>query len=162
VDWGKLSRAQVKKHHPDAVVIFIGANDGFPIPGAGGDDVDCCSADWAALYANRVRQVANAYRQGGDARVYWITLPTPRKSARRKIARVINAAIAVGAQPWASQVHVIDTVPIFTPGDAYRDAMTVDGKDTIVRQADGIHLNDAGSTLLATEVLRAIEGDFVL
>jgi hypothetical protein len=94
--------------------------------------------------------------------VYWITLPTPRNSARRKIARVINAAIAVGAQPWASQVHVIDTVPIFTPGDAYRDAMTVDGKDTIVRQADGIHLNDAGSTLLATEVLRAIEGDFVL
>ncbi|MDX6698162.1 MAG: uncharacterized protein QOE65_1559 [Solirubrobacteraceae bacterium] len=162
VDWGKLSRAQIKKHHPDAVVIFIGANDGFPIPGAGGDDVGCCSADWAALYANRVRQVANAYRQGGDARVYWITLPTPRNSARRKIARVINAAIAVGAQPWASQVHVIDTVPIFTPGDAYRDAMTVDGKDTIVRQADGIHLNDAGSTLLATEVLRAIEGDFVL
>jgi lysophospholipase L1-like esterase len=160
VDWGKLSAAQVKADHPDAVVIFIGANDGFPMPGPGGRKVSCCSADWAAVYANRVRQVANTYRQAGAARVYWINLPTPREAARQQIARVINAAIAVGVEPWAAQVRVLDTVPIFTPGNVYRDAMPVGGTQTIVRRADGIHLNDAGSELLATVVLKAINQDF--
>ena len=160
VDWGKLSVAQVKADHPDAVVVFIGANDGFPMSGAGGHEVPCCSAEWAAIYANRARQMANTYRQNGVARVYWLTLPVPREPARQRIARVVNAAVTVSAQPWASQVRVIDTVPIFTPGGVYRDSMDVGGSQTIVRQADGIHLNDAGSSLLATTVLEAIQRDF--
>ena len=31
VDWGKLSISQVKKDEPDAVVMFMGANEGFPM-----------------------------------------------------------------------------------------------------------------------------------
>jgi hypothetical protein len=160
VDWGKLSVAQVKTDHPDAVVVFIGANDGFPMPGPSGREVPCCGAEWAAIYANRVRQMANTYRQNGVARVYWLTLPTPREPARQKIARVVNAALTVGAQPWTSQVRVIDIVPIFTPGSRYRDSMDIGGTQTIVRQADGIHLNEAGSSLLATTVIEAIQKDF--
>jgi lysophospholipase L1-like esterase len=160
VDWGQLSTAQVKSNHPDAVVVFIGANDGFPMTGPNGREVACCSAEWASIYAGRVRQIANTYRQAGGARVYWVALPTPREPARQKIARVVNAAIAVGAQPWAAQVQVIDTVPIFTPGGIYRDAMSIGGTQTIMRQADGIHLNDAGSSALASVVLGAIKQDF--
>jgi lysophospholipase L1-like esterase len=160
VDWGKLSVAQVKADHPQAIVVFIGANDGFPMTGANGHEIACCGAEWAAIYANRVRQMANTYRQGGGAHVYWLTLPTPREPARQKIARVVNAAIGVGVQPWAAQVRVIDTVPIFTPGETYRDAMSINGTQTIVRQADGIHLNEAGSSLLAGVVLEAIKQNF--
>jgi hypothetical protein len=160
VDWGKLSVAQVKADHPEAVVVFIGANDGFPMPGPNGHQIPCCTAGWAAIYANRARQMANTYRQAGAARVYWLTLPTPREPARQRIARVVNAAITVAAQPWTAQVRVIDTVPIFTPGGIYRDAMNIGGTQTIVRQADGIHLNEAGSSLLATTVLEAIKQDF--
>ncbi len=160
VDWGELAPFQVKQDHPDATVIFIGANDGFPMTGPDGRQVECCGVDWAAIYANRVRQMANTYRQNGRARVYWITLPTPREAARQAIARVVNAAIQVGVQPWTDQVRVIDTVPIFTPGNVYRDAMRVNGSQTIVRQADGIHLNDAGSSLLAEFVLARIGQDF--
>jgi lysophospholipase L1-like esterase len=160
VNWAQLSAAQVKSDHPEAVVIFIGANDGFPMNGPTGRLVSCCSAQWAAIYANRVRQMANTYRQDGAAHVYWLTLPTPRDPARAQISRVVNAAIAVGVAPWAAQVSVIDTVPIFTPGGVYRDAMKIDGAETIVRQSDGIHLNDAGSQLLAQVVLSAIRRNF--
>ncbi len=38
--------------------------------------------------------------------------------------------------------------------------MTIDGKQTIVRQADGIHLNDAGSNLLADIVVSKLKSDF--
>ncbi len=159
VDWGKLAAAQVKADHPDAVVVFIGANDGFPMKGPEGREAPCCSASWAAIYAGRVRQVMNTYRASG-ARVYWMTLPAPREAARAHIARVVNAAIQVAAQPWAAQVQVVDTVSTFTPGFVYRDAMSVGGKQTIVRQADGIHLNDAGSSLLAGIVLGRLQQDF--
>jgi lysophospholipase L1-like esterase len=161
VDWGTLSTQQVKKFHPSAVVVFIGANDGFPMEGPGGHDVACCGAAWAAIYANRVRQIMNTYRQAGAAHVYWITLPAPRDTARARIARVVNASISVAAQPWASQIQVINTVPIFTPGFAYRDAMSVDGKQEIVREADGIHLNEAGSSLLARYVQEDLKQNFM-
>lgn len=160
VDWGRLSVSQVQQIHPDAVVVFIGANEGFPMPGPGGAQVQCCSAQWAAIYAARVRRMMDTYRQSGAARVYWLTLPTPREAARQQIARTVNAAVAVAAQPWANQVRVIDTVPVFTPGDRYRDAMPVGGVQTIVRQSDGIHLNDAGSSLLATTVIGVMHRDY--
>jgi lysophospholipase L1-like esterase len=161
VDWGKLSVAQVKKDKPDAVVVFIGANEGFPMAGGpGGSEVKCCGADYAAVYASRVRQMMNTYRQAGVARVYWLTLPTPRDPDRQKISRTVNAAIAVAAQPWRSQVRVFDTVAIFTPGAHYRDAMNVNGAEKIVRESDGIHLNQTGSSYLADLLLPVIDKDF--
>jgi lysophospholipase L1-like esterase len=160
VDWGKLSASQVAKDHPSAVVVFIGANEGFPMKGAGGREIQCCGVDYAAVYASRVRQMMNTYRQGGAARVYWLTLPTPRDPDRQKVARTVNAAISVAAEPWRSQVRVFDTVPIFTPGAKYRDAMDVGGRQKIVRESDGIHLNAAGSSVLADRLLPAIDRDF--
>jgi lysophospholipase L1-like esterase len=155
VDWGQLSASQVRREKPDAVVVFIGANEGFPM-----DKVDCCGADWAAIYANRLRRMIETYRQRGAAKVYWITLPTPRDPDRQKISRVVNAAIEVAAEPWKAQVRVIDAGAIFTP-DGYRDAMDVGGRRTIVRQADGIHLNEAGAGLLADDLLKLIAQDYV-
>jgi lysophospholipase L1-like esterase len=161
VDWGTLSTHQVRQYHPQAVVVFIGANDGYAMAGPNGKQVNCCSAEWAAIYAGRVRRMMNTYRQAGIARVYWLTLPTPRDSARAKISLVVNAAIEVAAEPWRDQVRIVDTVPVFTPGERYRDSMTVNGVPTIVRQSDGIHLNDAGSTVAANLVLDDIDADFI-
>lgn len=160
VDWGKLSAQQVAKRKPDAVVVFIGANEGFPMPGPGGKQVRCCGAGYTAVYAKRVRRMMDTYRQKGAARVYWVTVPAPRVRFRREIARAVNAAIEVAAQPVRTQVRVVDTVPVFTPGGKYRDAMEVDGRMSIVRESDGIHLNRSGARVLAGQVLRLIERDF--
>jgi len=141
-------------------VMFIGANDGFSMPAADGKQVSCCGAVWASIYAGRVRQLMNTYRQDGVARVYWLTLPAPRDSARAKVARVVNAAIDVAAEPWRDQIRVLDTVPVFSPGFQYRDSMPINGQPTIVRESDGIHLNDAGSALAEKLVLAAIGRDF--
>jgi lysophospholipase L1-like esterase len=153
VDWSRLALGQVRKRRPDATVVFIGANEGFPI-----GEVECCGADWAAAYANRVRTIADTYRRDGAARVYWITVPTPRDPDRGRIATVVNAAIAVAVAPWRAQVRVIDTVPLFAP-EGYRAAIDVGGKETIVRESDGIHLNGAGAEILADEVLAELGRD---
>jgi lysophospholipase L1-like esterase len=159
VDWGKLSLSQVKKSRPDAVVMFMGANEGFPMKVAGAE-VKCCSAAWAAAYAYRARRMMDTYRRGGAARVFWLLLPAQRSKARQDIARVVNAALYTAASPYRAQVRVLDMGAIFTPGGRYRDAMSVSGREQIVRQADGVHLNGTGSRIAADHVVTALRGDF--
>jgi len=159
VDWGKLSVSQVSKDKPDAVVMFMGANEGFPMK-TGTREVKCCGADWAAEYAYRARRMMDTYRRAGAARVYWLLLPTYRSAARAKIARVVDAAIYAAASPYRAQVRLLDMGAIFTPGDRYRDAMTVDGREQLVRQSDGVHLNNTGSRVAADAVIKALHGDF--
>jgi lysophospholipase L1-like esterase len=160
VDWGLLSTQQVKQRRPDAVVMFMGANEGFPFPAAGGRKVQCCGPDWAVVYATRARRMMDTYRRRGAARVYWLTLPLPRDSRRQEIARAVNAAIAVAAQPFRSQVRVVDMTSVFTPGGRYRAAQAVGGRETIVRRPDGIHLNDAGASVATGIVLGRLRADF--
>ena len=160
VDWGQLSASEVAAEHPDAVVVFIGANEGYGMPGPGGKQVECCGADYAAVFANRVRQVMDTFRQSGAAKVYWLTVMTPRDDDAARVSRVVNAAVKVAAQPWADQVRIIDTVPVFTPGERYSDSISVDGKEEIVRESDGIHLNEAGSSIAADLVLDRLSQDF--
>jgi len=159
VDWGRLSVTQVRKRRPDAVVVFLGANEGFPLK-SGARTAECCGPDWAAAYAYRVRRVMSAYRQGGAARVYWLNLPAPRDRARQRISRAVNAAIAVAAEPYRAQVRVLDLAALFTPGGRYRDAMDVGGRQRIVREADGIHLNDEGAAVALGPVLAALRADY--
>jgi hypothetical protein len=128
--------------------------------GPDGRPVKCCGAPWAAVYATRARTMMDTYRRDGEARVYWLTLPLPRDRQRQEVARAVNAAIRVAAAPYRAQVRVLDMATIFTPGGRYRDDMPVGGDVRLVREADGIHLNEAGAEVAADEVLRAAGRDF--
>lgn len=160
LDWGSLSVRQTRKHHPEAIVVFIGANEGFAIERPRGGPVDCCGSGWAAAYANRARRMMDTYRQQGAARVYWLLLPLPRDGERMRIARVVNAAVEAAAGPFRAQVRLLDMARLFTPRGRYRDSMDIDGKQSIVREPDGIHLNDKGSKLAADAVQAALDADF--
>jgi lysophospholipase L1-like esterase len=155
LDWGGEAVAQVHDRRPDAVVMFIGANEGFPLPVAG-HDVDCCTAAWAAAYANRARQMMDTYRRAGAARVYWLTLPAPRDPRRQTVSRAVNAAVKVAAQPWPGQVRIVDLDPPLTPGGRYRDSVG----DQIVREHDGVHLNAAGARIALRAVLDRMRADW--
>jgi lysophospholipase L1-like esterase len=160
VDWGELSTSQAADDDPDAVVIFIGANEGYPIPGPNGAQVSCCGPAYEAAFESRVGQMMDNYLEGGVERIYWLTVPTQRDPARKPIADAVNEAIAQAAAARGAAVRVVDLIPTFTPGDSYRDSIEIDGKQTIVRESDGIHLNDEGSSLAADLVLEAVDKDF--
>jgi hypothetical protein len=84
---------------------------------------------------------------------------SPRDPDRQMIFRVVNAAVDVGVAPWRAQIRLVDTVAMFAR-DGYHDAIDVGGTKTIVRESDGIHLNDAGAEILARSVLSQIDQDF--
>jgi len=160
VDWSQLSRRQVRRFDPGATVVFIGANEGFPLPRVGGGgQVQCCGAEWQAAYAERVRELIETYRRDGAARVYWLTVPMPRDGARQEITRAVNAAVEAAAEEVGDGVEVIDLVEPFTPGGEYRDAIEVDGRERIVRESDGIHLNGDGAAVAADLVEEAVARD---
>lgn len=159
LDWTAQSAKQAKKK-PQAVVMFVGANEGFPLKTPAGKSADCCTPDWAAAYANRVRVMMQTYLTSKDVRLYWLLVMAPRDAARQKIARAVNAAVRVAGANYGSQVRVLDMPAIFTPDGKYRDAITVDGKQKLVRRPDGIHLNDDGAEIAADAVMRSLEQDF--
>jgi hypothetical protein len=160
VDWGRLSTQQVADEEPDAVVVFIGANDGFPIPVAGGREAECCGPAWAAAYADRVRRMMDTYRRDGAARVYWLTIPTPRDDDLAEITSAVNAAIDVASVPWRAHVRLIDLGAVFTPDDRFHSSIEVDSREEIVREPDGLHLTPKGAELAADVVLDAVGQDF--
>jgi lysophospholipase L1-like esterase len=160
VDWGQLSSSQASEDDPDAVVLFIGANEGYSMPGPNGQQVSCCGPAWEAIFRSRVGQMMDNYLNGGVERIYWLTVPTQRDPARKPIADAVNQAIKASAASRGAAVRVVDLIPTFTPGDRYRDSISIDGKQTIVRESDGIHLNEDGSSVAADLVLQALDRDF--
>jgi lysophospholipase L1-like esterase len=157
LDWQAHAREQARRVRPDVTVMFIGANDGFPIAGA-----DCCGQAWIARYAARARRMMRAYARGGRGRVYWLLLPAPRGGFFREIFPAVNAALRSAAHGLQDDVRLVDLAQVFTPGGRYRDSMTIGGRTVRVRQKDGIHLNAAGASLAATIVIRGLRRDRVL
>ncbi len=161
LDWVANARGQAGRVKPDVTVVFIGANDGFPMGTPSGATAPCCGGDWVDEYARRAAQMMRSYRRGRAGRVYWLTLPAPRGGSFRTVFGPVNAAIRKAArQTRGAEVVPIDR--IFTPGFAYRDAIMWGGRHVSVRQGDGVHLNNAGASIAAQKVIRRLRANRVL
>jgi lysophospholipase L1-like esterase len=157
LDWRKHAREQVAGIRPDVIVMFLGANDGFPMAGA-----DCCGMPWIAEYARRAREMMRTYARGGRARVYWLLLPAARGGVFRETFPAVNAALRLAADGLEDDVRLIELDEVFTPGGRYRKSMKIGGKRVRVRQSDGVHLNTTGAELAARLVVEAIRRDRML
>ena len=107
LDWGKFSLQQARRDEPEAVVVFLGANEGFPIP-VKGKQVECCGDGWTAAYSARVKRIMDNYRRRGATRVYWLRLPLPRERGRQEIVLAVNKGIDDAARSFGRQVRVLD------------------------------------------------------
>jgi hypothetical protein len=148
--WATLPATQVKRLHPVATVVAIGAVDGFPMPAPDGAPQQCCGAGWVTEYSRRVRAMMLTYRRKGRGRVIWLTLPVPK--GPRAIADAVNAAV-VRAASGLPRVSVLRLDEIFTP-DGFREVMPYRGRSVRVREVDGVHLNVPG-TAIAAKLLAA-------
>lgn len=154
IDWVRHAAAQARSIRPDATVVWIGPNEGFPI-----DGIDCCSEAWVKAYAQRARSMMRSYRRGGRALVYWLTLPIPRSGALALVMRAVNRAIFTAARTAGNGVHVIDMRKAFTPTDRFRQTACYRGRCFSARQPDGVHLSNAGARVAADIVARRLRAD---
>jgi lysophospholipase L1-like esterase len=161
-DWIRKARGQAASFKPDVTVVFIGANDGFPMKTPSGANVACCGAGWVAEYSRRVASMMRSYRRGGRSLVYWMTLPTPRGGNFARVFRAVNPAIRRAAARVGDGVRVIDLVPVFTPGGRFRQSVTFRGETVDARQPDGVHLSTAGARIAASLVIDRLRADGAL
>ncbi len=162
LNWVRKARAQAQSLHPDVTVMFIGANDGFPMKTRAGVSVPCCDAGWIAEYARRVESIMRSYLRGGRSYVYWLTLPTPRTEGFARIYRAVNAAIRKAGARVGDGVRVLDLVAVFTPGGRFRQYVTFRGRTVNARQRDGVHLSTAGASITATLLIDRLRADHAL
>jgi hypothetical protein len=156
LDWQAYAYRQAATA-PDVVVMFIGANDGFPMVGAA-----CCGEAWVAEYARRAHGMMEAYARGGRTRVIWLTLPTPRDRFVRRNFNAVNRALRRAAATLRRDVGILDLVERFSPGGKYRKWIRVKGDEVGVRQADGVHLSDEGAAIAASIVVRRLRRERVI
>jgi hypothetical protein len=149
--WKTLARRQTDRLHQAATVISLGVVDKFPLT-AGGTKLECCGPGWVAAYTARVRAMMKTYRRDGRARVFWLTLPTPR--GPHELTDAVNRSV-IDAAKGLSKVAVLRMDLVFTP-DGFRDRMPYRGRIVVVREEDGIHLSITGTAIAARIVADAI------
>lgn len=149
--WVRRARRQARRHLPSATVVFIGANDGFDMPGA-----RCCRRPWVHKYEDRVRNMIRAYSREGLGDVFWVTLPAARSGRRRRIFPKINRAIRRAVRSKPVHAHLVDAWDVFTPAGRYRRTMLWKGTRVEVRSPDGVHLRSSGPSIAAELIRQAM------
>jgi hypothetical protein len=158
LDWPAHVRKLARAYRPAASVVFLGANDGFPLP-YGGKQRQCCSRPWRKAYARRARTMMHSLERGGAARVYWLTLPAARPRTFDHIYRSVNLALRSAARREGDGVRLLDMGRVFTPSGRFQSTIVRAGHRVAVRQPDGIHLNVAGARIAAQVVVRNMRRD---
>ena len=161
-DWVRRAREQARSLHPDVTVVFVGANDGFPMPTPSGARARCCGDAWVAAYARRVEAMMRSYRRRERSYVYWMTLPAPNRADFARVYRAVNKAIRRAAARVGRGVRVVDLAPVFTPGGQYRRYVRFRGRRVNARQDDGVHLSVAGAEIAATLLIDRLRDDGAL
>jgi len=161
-DWQSHARQQAPSLRPDVTVIFMGANDGFAVRGAGGRLILCCGTGWSGGYATLVAQMMTSYLRGSAGRVYWFTLPTPSTGNFQSLFDGVNGGIRVAAKRFPGRVGLIDANAFFTPGNRYRDFMSYQGRGFVIHESDGVHLSVASDSVAATMVEHQLLADHII
>ena len=158
-NWPAHARASARELHPDLTVMFLGANDGFPMGTPSGAKAPCCDQAWVREYARRARTMMRSYARRGAGTVYWLLLPAPRSPRFQAVFGPVNQALRTAAQSFPGSVRLIDLGATFTPHGRFRLRMRWHGKLRTVRQADGVHLSVAGASIATELIVRQMRRD---
>jgi lysophospholipase L1-like esterase len=154
--WTRLAASQTKRLRQRVTVISVGAaTDGMPLTTPSGARADCCDEPWVAAYSLRVRKMMRIYLRRGHARVFWLTPPLPAYPPRAQITNAIDDAVVRAATGLAGVV-VGRVDRYFSPGGRFQDAIRYRGRLVRVRESDGVHLNIAGTAIVAQLLAPAI------
>ena len=150
-DWYRHAAAAIASLDPDIAVFMAGGNDGQPML-LDGAYARPGSPAWAKEYRRRVGRIMDVLAANGRPAV-WIGIPPMRDGGLNASARRVDALARREAQRRPG-VTYLDAYAMFAGRDG-RYSDRVGGR--VVRLTDGVHLNVAGSELLAAEILRLVD-----
>lgn len=140
---------------PEAVVLFIGANDHQDMADAEGNRLVVGTPEWNTEWSRRLA-ITFDLLEAEHRHVFWVTQPPMRDAGLDEgVERINDLAAAVIAD--RDFVTAVDIWPLFGGEGGYTARVTgPDGADTRARIDDGVHLTRAASSWVADMVLDAI------
>ncbi|MFA5899625.1 MAG: GDSL-type esterase/lipase family protein [Hyphomicrobium sp.] len=135
-------------------IVMVGAQDRYSLNQRRAADAD----QWRNEYAARVDRTMRALKKSNRA-VYWVGLPSMRRSRDNERAQRINDVIRERA--YLNGVRYIDAYASFVDENGgYSDwGPDITGKNRRLRDSDGVHFTEAGYLKLAHFVERELKRD---
>ena len=157
-NWDEQLAAQVKAHHPDLVLIMLGANDDKPLPALGGGQAAFGTKAWDAAYAARLAKLHAIVRaENPQAAVAYIGVPVMGDPAFNALMLHVNGVIEKTARSLADASYIDVEHTLADASGAYAPvARTAEGNVVKLRAEDGVHISGTGSRLLAARCLEAV------
>jgi lysophospholipase L1-like esterase len=151
-DWPATFHSLLEAHHPQVMLMMVGANDGQDIF-EGGHRQGFGSAAWLATYGARIDTILKD-AAAHCTTVYWTLPPVVRDAALEKRLAVIRQVIRERTQAHGETVRLIDAGASFADAAGhYVDSARVQGKMKALRADDGVHLTWAGAQVFVDAVL---------
>lgn len=160
VDWSVVARQEVKRYAPEVTIVLMGGNDFQNMVLPNGKILYAGTPAWTAEYARRAAICMRIWVRGqGGHRVYWLSMPPARDPRWAYDFSQINRAIQMAAArvPGAEYVNVLRPI---TANGRYADYVRVAGQYELIREPDGVHLNMAGSQIVARELMSVLRRDW--
>jgi uncharacterized protein len=160
-NWEIGARQEVAGQPYDAVVMVVGANDGWPMRVNGRAIPAVASSAWLGEYARRIVTVEKAFTVGSPWRqVLWVGPPVARSVTWAHIFARLNSAARFAAPLVPGGQYLNIAGPTSADG-RYTDYLSnPGGRPVLAREPDGIHFTYDGSLFPARIILNALEADF--
>ncbi|MDY5303459.1 MAG: hypothetical protein SPH02_00855 [Campylobacter sp.] len=153
-NWAQVIKDTLAKNKDiKLLVMLIGANDPWG-RSINGKFYELNSSEWREFYTGRVDEIYKIAK-ASNVKVLWLSLPCMKKTGYAKKIKLLNE-IYKSASEQNGQFF-INTSEYLCQNDEYKTHIDIAGKRSKIRQDDGVHINKAGSQILADEILKRIE-----
>jgi hypothetical protein len=155
-DWQAELQADLARYQPQAVVVFIGANDPQNFID-GGSALAYGTQAWSDAYARRVGAFMQA-ATSAHARVLWVGMPPMADATLNGKMQVLNAIYQSEASAHPG-VTYFPSWSVLSGGQGGFAAFLPDasGNEVAVREPDGTHISAAGAERLARAAIADLD-----
>jgi hypothetical protein len=135
----------------------MGGNDGQNMVTSNGQFYQAGTKAWGYQYQGRAQVVMHALLKAGARRVYWLSMPPVDSSLfPPHTTWEMDQALRHAAKNEPG-VQFVNINPWITNHGKYAAYINVKGVPTLVREADGIHVDYDGSQVIADKLVPIIK-----
>jgi uncharacterized protein len=155
-DWQSELQGDLARYQPQAVVVFIGANDPQNFVD-GGTAVAYGTQAWTDAYARRVGAFMQAATSAG-ARVLWVGMPPMADPVLNGKMQVLNGIYQGEASTHRGVTYFPSWNVLAGPQGGYTAFLPdASGNEISVREPDGTHISPAGGERLSRAAIAALD-----
>jgi uncharacterized protein len=154
-NWPAEMGVDLRRYHPELVIICIGANDAQNDI-VNGQVLVYGTQAWDNMYSSRVGAFISEATSTG-AHVLWVGMPPMASSQLNAQMQHIDYLYRTQVSRHVGATYLSSVPALGGPGGSYAAFKTVDGSSEEIRTDDGIHLQPAGAQLLAEAVITEMD-----